>query len=117
MSYDRGDVVWSQDPFKYDPTAGGPWLVLNNELHPFRSEQSLATALTTSGYGRAISIDPGDWREGGLPERSYALPWAVHSPVNRHVTDRLGRLSETLVDDIVDAMQTYLRAEPEQPER
>ena len=39
MSYDRGDVVWCRDPFKDDSEAGRPWLVLNNDTHPFGDEQ------------------------------------------------------------------------------
>lgn len=31
MSPDRGDVVWSDDPFKDDPEAGRPWLTLNTD--------------------------------------------------------------------------------------
>lgn len=108
MSYDRGDVLWSRDPFKDDPDAGRPWLVLNNETHPFREEQSMSVALSTSGYEPALPIEAGDWLDGGLPRRSYALPWAVHSPRHRYVHRRIGRLTVGLVDRVVDALGSYV---------
>lgn len=75
MSHDRGDVVWSDDPFKHG-TAGRPWLVLNDDTHPFGDEQHMAVALSTSGHDAALPIREDDWVEGGTPKRSYVLPWA-----------------------------------------
>ena len=37
MSYQRGDVVWGPDPFKTGESPR-PWLILNNDTHPFGGE-------------------------------------------------------------------------------
>lgn len=58
MSDERGDVVWSDDPFK-DETTGRPWLVLNDETHPFGGQQYMTVALSTSGHDAALRIRDG----------------------------------------------------------
>ncbi len=45
--FERGDVVYGDDPFKTDEAAR-PWLVVSNhEGRPFHGEQYLALTLTT----------------------------------------------------------------------
>lgn len=90
MNPGRGDVVWSDDPFKDGPEAGRPWLVLSTDTHPFSAEQSMAVALSTSGHDEAIPIPAEEWLDGGTPRQSYALPWAVHSPQTRFIEFRQG---------------------------
>ena len=112
MNYERGDVLWSSDPYKDDPDAGRPWLVVSNETQPFRDEQSMTVALSTSGHEQARPIDPNDWIDGGLPRQSYALPWAVHSPRHRDVDRRLGRLATELADRVVESLGRYVEPAP-----
>lgn len=38
MTYQRGDVVWGPDPFKSGENPR-PWLILNNDTHPFSEEE------------------------------------------------------------------------------
>lgn len=65
MTYPWGAVVWGDDPFKDDPEAGRPWLVVGNETQPFHDEQCMAVALSTSGHEAALPIDDDHWIEGG----------------------------------------------------
>ncbi len=69
MNYERGDVVWSDDPFKDDSDAGRPWLVVNTDAHPFDDEQHMAVALSTSGYEATLPISDIDWIDGGCPTK------------------------------------------------
>lgn len=69
MNYERGDVVWSDDPFKDDSDAGRPWLVVNTDVHPFDDEQYMAVALSTSGHEAALPISDTDWIDGGRPTK------------------------------------------------
>lgn len=108
MRYVRGDVVWSADPFKPELDATRPWLVLNDETHPFSEEQYMAVALSTSGYDTAVPIRDDDWIEGGTPRRSYVLPWAVHSPQHRFVEFRQGRLAGSVIERVVDDLIEYI---------
>jgi len=80
MSYQRGDVVWGPDPFKSGENPR-PWLILNNDTHPFGAEEYMTVTLTTTSStrgsnprGRRLG------RTGGMPRQSYASPWAVASP-------------------------------------
>lgn len=107
MSVGRGDVVWSDDPFK-DGTTGRPWLVLNDETHPFGDEQHMAVALSTSGHDAAIPIREADWIDGGTPKRSSVLPWAIHSPQRADVTHRQGRLNAAIVARTVEQLLAYI---------
>lgn len=116
MTVDRGAVIWSADPFKADPEAGRPWLTLDNETQPFRDEQSMTVALTTSGYEAALRIRPEDWLEGGLPRESYALPLAVHSPRHRYIDRRLGMLEPAFVDRVATDLHSYITRRSEGPQ-
>lgn len=44
---ERGHVVLAPDPFKDRDEANRPWVVVNNEAHPFDGEQYIVMALTT----------------------------------------------------------------------
>lgn len=46
---ERGHVVLAPDPFGVDDDATRPWVVVNNERHPFDGQQYVAMALTTRG--------------------------------------------------------------------
>jgi mRNA-degrading endonuclease toxin of MazEF toxin-antitoxin module len=107
MSYDRGDVVWGPDPFK-SGEAPRPWLVLNNDTHPFGDEESMTVTLTTTAHDGAVAIDDSDWIGGGMPRQSYASPWVVASPKHASGVRRQGRLTESFVQTVVDALGSYL---------
>ncbi|ERG94073.1 MAG: hypothetical protein J07HQW2_00507 [Haloquadratum walsbyi J07HQW2] len=48
--FDRGDVVYGDDPFKGDEDAR-PWLILSNhEGRPFHGEQYIALTLTSKSW-------------------------------------------------------------------
>lgn len=107
MSYQRGDVVWGPDPFKSGENPR-PWLILNNDSHPFGAEEYMTVTLTTTFHDEGIPIDEEDWIEGGMPRQSYASPWAVASPKHAALVRRQGRLEETFVRSVVDYLTTYL---------
>jgi mRNA-degrading endonuclease toxin of MazEF toxin-antitoxin module len=108
MNRQRGAVCWSGDPFKPDPDAGRPWLVVGNDRQPFQDEQSMAVALSTSGHDDALSITEEAWTAGGVPERSHALPWAVHSLRHERIDEQVGALRQSFVDRVVSALYEYV---------
>jgi mRNA-degrading endonuclease toxin of MazEF toxin-antitoxin module len=112
MSYRRGDVVWGPDPFKSGENPR-PWLILNNDSHPFGEEEYMTITLTTTSHDEGVPIDDSDWAEGGMPRRSFASPWTVASPKHAALVRRQGRLEESFVRTVVDALQGYL-APPDQ---
>lgn len=107
MRYQRGDVVWGPDPFKTGENPR-PWLILNNESHPFADEEYMVVTLTTTPHDAAVRIEESDWVEGGMPRQSYASPWTVASPKHAALVRRQGRLEESFVQRVVDEMGTYL---------
>jgi mRNA-degrading endonuclease toxin of MazEF toxin-antitoxin module len=107
MRYRRGDVVWAPDPFKSGEQPR-PWLILNNESHPFVGEEYMVVTLTTTPHDAAVPIEDVDWVEGGMPRQSYASPWSIASPKHSALVRRQGRLAEPFVQTVVDAMATYL---------
>ncbi len=58
MQPELGDVVRSVDPFKLGEDRQRPWLVVNNDLHPFSDEQFVAVAISTKEYEDSIAVKP-----------------------------------------------------------
>ena len=79
MRPERDDVVHSSDPFKLGDDRLRPWLIVNNESHPFGNEQFVAVAVSTKQYSESIALSPDVWEIGGVPRDSFVSPWAVHS--------------------------------------
>ena len=113
MSYQRRDVVWGPDPFKSGENPR-PWLILNNDTHPFGAEEYITVTLTTTPHDEGIPLDDADWVEGGMPRQSYASPWAVASPKHAAIVRRQGRLNESFVRTVVDALEAYLEPPTEE---
>jgi len=80
MQPEQGDVVRSVDPFKLGEDRQRPWLIVNNDSHPFSDEQFVAVAISTKEYENSIALKPDAWTVGGVPKQSFVSPWAVHSP-------------------------------------
>ena len=109
MQPEQGDVVRSVDPFKSGEEHQRPWLIVNNESHPFSDEQFVAVAVSTKEYDDSIPLDPDVWTVGGVPRQSFISPWAVHSPRIEDLVAWQGRVTGEFVGDVVTALETYLR--------
>lgn len=109
MQPERRDVVRSLDPFKTGETKERPWLIVNNDSHPFGDEQYIAVGLATSPHLPAHPLRDDHWEVGGAPVDSYILPWAVHSPRRETIEAWQGRLTASFVDRVVDETVEYLR--------
>jgi len=73
--FERGDVVYGDDPFK-GAEAARPWLVLSNHQgRPFHGEQYIALTVTTKSWmDNLIEIPDGSWLRGGMPDESRIVP-------------------------------------------
>ncbi|WP_245549700.1 hypothetical protein [Natronococcus occultus] len=59
---ERGHVVLAPDPFTETEDATRPWVVINNETHPFDSEQYVVMGLTTrTWYDARIPLEEDDY--------------------------------------------------------
>jgi mRNA interferase MazF len=108
--FERGDVVYGDDPFKSAHTAR-PWLVLSNhEGHPFHGEQYIVLTLTSQSWlDGLVDIPKESWLRGGTPKQSRIVPWGVQSIDNEDIDFWQGRLEEDLVDEAVAALVEELQ--------
>ncbi|WEL22542.1 type II toxin-antitoxin system PemK/MazF family toxin [Halorhabdus sp. BNX81] len=108
--FERGDVVFGDDPFKGDEAAR-PWLVLSNhEGRPFHGEQYIAVTLTTKSWlDGLIEIPEDSWIRGGTPETSRIVPWGVQSIDSEDIDFWQGRLESGIVDEAVTALVDELQ--------
>ncbi|AGN02599.1 hypothetical protein L593_13300 [Salinarchaeum sp. Harcht-Bsk1] len=109
MQPERGDVVRSADPFKLGNDRQRPWLIVNNDSHPFGGEQFLAVAISTKEYEDSLALTDEQWTTGGVPRESFVSPWAVHSPRSEDLIAWQGRVTEGFVDEVVESIENYLR--------
>jgi len=108
MQPEQGDAVRSVDPFKLGDDNQRPWLIVNNDSHPFSEEQFVAVAISTKEYEDSIALNPDVWTVGGVPRQSFVSPWAVHSPRIEDLVAWQGRVTDGSVRDVVTALETYL---------
>jgi hypothetical protein len=110
MQPERGDVVRSADPFKLGDDRQRPWLIVNNDSHPFDGNStSLSPSRRERENGDSIPLSEDVWEVGGVPRQSFVSPWAVHSPRHEDFVAWQGRVTGSFVDSIVGAMEMYLR--------
>jgi hypothetical protein len=109
-TYEPGDVVYGDDPFKGDEAAR-PWLVVSNhEGQPFHGEQYIALTLTTKSWHEAfVELAASDWLRGGTPEESCIVPWGVQSLGSDDIDYWQGTLTEEVVADAIQSLVDYLR--------
>jgi len=72
--FERGDVVYGDDPFKGEEDAR-PWLILSNhEGHPFHGDQYIALTLTSKSWMDGLIEAPEEsWVRGGTPDKSRSF--------------------------------------------
>lgn len=105
--YAKGDVFWAPDPFR-DGGNPRPWLVLAGESLPYRGEEYLCGALTTSDLPDNHRVGE-DWIAGGNPDReSYCSPWVIATIKHRAVAGPQGRVTTSFADRMIDDAVRYL---------
>ena len=104
-TFERGDVVYGDDPFNGEEDAR-PWLILSNhEGRPFYGEQYMTLTLTSRSWmDGLIDIPDGSWLRGGVPNESRIVPWGVQSIDPTDIDFWQGRLKKDLVDEAVAAL-------------
>jgi len=106
---ERGHVVLAADPFKPDDDTTRPWIVVNNESHPFDKQQYVVMGLTTqTWYDERIPLDTDDYRHRKAPRESSIVPHAVASLEPALMTDYVCRVHDAPVDRAVETLVEYL---------
>jgi len=105
----RGHVVLAPDPFKPDDDTTRPWVVVNNESHPFDTQQYVVMGLTTqTWYDERIPLDTDDYRHRKAPQESSIIPHAVASLEPALMTDYVYRVRDAPLDQAVETLVEYL---------
>lgn len=88
----RGHVVLAPDPFRPEEDTTRPWVVVNNENHPFDKEQYVVMGMTTrTWYDERIPIAEKDYVHRRAPKDSSVMPHSVASLKPMLVTDYVCR--------------------------
>lgn len=106
---ERGHVVLAPDPFTSDDDATRPWVVVNNERHPFDEQQYVVMGLTTRiWYEERVPLEESDYRHRQAPRDSSIVPHAVASLKPALMTDYVCRVRPGPIDRAVRRLTTYL---------
>ena len=109
MKPSQGDVVIGPD------FIGGshkrPFIVVNNENHPFHKEECLVVLVTTTKREEAIELHDEKFKHGSLPKKSYASPWTITTIKNSVIKSKVGELEEEILGKIEQDIETYIKVE------
>ncbi len=107
----QGDVYWA-DP---DPTRGSeqaksrPFVIVSvNQLNRSPLKLSLAAPLTRTDFANPlhVAISP---PEGGLRQKSFAMPEQLRAISHERLSRRLGRLRPTTMEELLRRCRLLLR--------
>lgn len=105
----RGHTVLAPDPFKPDDDLTRPWVVVNNERHPFDKQQYVVMGLTTrTWYDERIPLDEEDYHHRAAPRDSSIVPHAVASLKPALMTDYVCEIRDEPLDRAVETLTEYL---------
>ena len=107
---ERGHTVLASDPFKPASDTTRPWVVVNNDRHPFDRDQYVVMALTTrTWYDERVPLTDADYRDRHAPRDSSIVPHAVASLAPPLIDEYVCRIRDEPLDDAVGMLLTYLR--------
>lgn len=106
---ERGHVVLAPDPFKSGDDATRPWVVINNEHHPFDGDQYVVMGLTTkTWYDDRILLDESEYVHRRAPYDSSIVPHAVASLQPTLITNYVCRIRGDVIDRAVRVLLDYV---------
>lgn len=113
-TFERGDVVYGDDPFKSGSRAR-PWLILSSHQgRPFHGEQYIALTLTSKSWMEGlIDIPNTSWLRGGTPVDSRIVPWGVQSIDHADIDFWQGGLKDEVVEEAAAALVEELQTSGE----
>lgn len=114
QNYDRCDAVWgaslhkSGDGDDDSPPPDVPYLIINNEIHPYHQEDYIVLRLTRQSHPLAYKLAAEEWVAGFDGGESYVKTWNPMLLSSFMLYDKQGRLEEATVDRIIVEMNRFL---------
>ena len=105
-AYSRGAVVKGPDLF--GPHTHRPYVCLSTDSPPFRDEEAVYAAVTTTRRPEAIPLTDKEFTRGGLPRESYVNPWVLTTIKHADIADTEGHLSDETVETIARTAGSHL---------
>jgi mRNA interferase MazF len=106
--YVRGSVV--KGPDLLGPHDYRPYVCLSTDSPPFRDEEAVYSAVTTTRRSVAVPLTDSDFDTGGLPRESYVNPWVLVTIKHADIDEVEGKLTEETADDIAREAAEHLGA-------
>ena len=110
MSYQRGDVVWAVDPYRSGSNPR-PWVLISNNTLPYAGSEYITMILTTKSHPGGRRLAASDWEYGQPPRTSFISPWTVGTLKDDQTRNVQGRLTASVVDEVVEGLESYIEAE------
>jgi mRNA-degrading endonuclease toxin of MazEF toxin-antitoxin module len=110
MKYQRGDVLWADDPYRSGSNPR-PWVLISNNSLPYANTEYIALILTRQSHPGSRQLTPSDWEYGQPPQTSYISPWTVGTIKHDQTQNIQGRLTTSVVDEVVTELESYIEAE------
>lgn len=106
--YTRGDVV--KGPDLLGPHEHRPYVCLSTDSPPFRDEEAVYAAVSTTRRSVAVPLTDSDFVSGALPRESYVNPWILVTIKHADIDGTEGQLVEETVDKIAREAAEHLGA-------
>jgi hypothetical protein len=106
--YTRGAVV--KGPDLLGPHEYRPYVCLSTDSPPFRDEEAVYAAVTTTRRSAAVPLTDTDFVGGSLPRESYVNPWTLVTIRHADIDGVEGQLVQDAVDKIVREAAGHLGA-------
>lgn len=107
MANREGEVWWGPAPHESDP-AYRPWLLINDDSHPFVDVECIAVGMTTQNHPDGTGVPDEAWVRVGSQNDAYISPWYVTTIQHRDLDNQQGELADSLVADAVKAVHGYM---------
>jgi mRNA-degrading endonuclease toxin of MazEF toxin-antitoxin module len=108
--YDRGAVVKGPDLFADNEFR--PYVCLSDDSPPFRDEEAVYTAVTTTSRPDAVPLSNSDFAVGSLPKQSYVNPWTLVTVRHADIDKQEAQLTAETTELIAERAATHLGVKP-----
>lgn len=109
QGYPRGAVVKCPDLLA--DNSFRPYVCLSDDSPPFRDEEAVYAAVTTTRRSAAIPLLSADFASGTLPRQSYVNPWTLVTIRHADMDQKEAQLISETTEAIAERAASHLGIE------